>query len=288
MLFQQHTNGEASSMISLELIQTFGFAALLCMACSYALSIHGSLWSARSEEILGLCMVQLLCIFHIVFEHWIHGSVWMQAVLLLASASFVLSSIRRFSASNRVSTRALLSAYLSLLALTFLALSIFPSVEAQGLKSIFGDIVTITQNETFILFPIFIFILVFSLLHFKSWTSKAFLNQVLDTKILSWKETILGACAVSLSILFFGPLFVMTFLIVCPFFASSLKDRSFRAYSNTLLFLSFSSVFFGFYISLSKENWPTSPAITMALVFLFLLLVSMKKIKTKLRRMYAE
>lgn len=249
------------------------FAAAIAAA---ALCVAGTFLAARRETLQAVVASQSASFgvtVALVLGLWIPVLAWGSVPAVVSLVFTILVYIIVKKALPRLSNKAtelLWILFLSLLALNFLVLSLFPSIERHFANSFMGDLATATNNEAILIAALSAVLVTFALarwtilLHANFWAaSKVFHLKNGDQLVL----LILSGVVIAFSTHIFGFLFTCTSLVVAPFFASIAGSTS-KMFLRLALLIAIAGTGVGFLFSLAQDQVSTSASVTLAQVAL--------------------
>lgn len=211
---------------------------------------------------------------------------------LIISCLLVVSALALISASKKISYDSILGILShTTLAIGLVAISLIQNVKVDLLGYLYGDILTITNQDLCWVFSIDIFVLILL---------KAFWRKLINitvskdlakvegipTEIFTWVLFLLMALVFAIAVKLVGVLLVTALLIV-PGASARFISRSPEQMAVYAIILGSASVLLGMEFSL-QWNWPTGPAIVIvsALFFSFIFLLSFLKKRFKQKAVY--
>jgi zinc transport system permease protein len=192
------------------------------------------------------------------------------AIMLTSLVCFlVLKTLFVFMKSSmKINEVFFIVAYLSLLSISYLLISIFPGLEGHMSVGFFGDIVSLSENLTFVLIGIFI-ILISLFTAFKTrLLRRTFEKSVLGIDKFNILEELLFATVFVCSLYGLGFLYSVTTMIF-PAILIGRSGKNLKGFILISLILTASSSISGLGVSILFERLSTVP--TQVLMLLFLL-----------------
>ena len=141
----------------MELFALYKYAFILCFLAGLTLCLQGVHLIARKESLQILALSQGALLGNLVGR-----LIFPNNELSIISTSLVVFALLKvfFSFSNRKSISRetfFIVAYISLLSLSYLLISLFPGLEGHMSVGFFGDIVSLSETMTFVLMALLLF-----------------------------------------------------------------------------------------------------------------------------------
>jgi zinc transport system permease protein len=196
--------------------------------------------------------------------------------IFTALATTVLASlgIEKLRSSKKVYGESALSIFLSgSLALAIVLLGLGKNINANLFNYLFGSILTITQNDIFIIAILGVFIFIMIYLNYKALVFSTFDEEVAKTsgikvKRLNQMLIVLSALTISISIPIVGVLLIASLIVIPTVTALQLKKN----FTQTIIFAELFSIFsviFGIILSFYL-NTATGGTIVLLMLAIFL------------------
>jgi ABC-type Mn2+/Zn2+ transport system permease subunit len=254
----------------IELFALYKYAFILCFLASLTLCLQGSHLVARREslQILALAQGALLgnLIGRLAFNE---GEI---ATILSSLICFILLKVFFVSMSKNLKNGEtfFIVAYLSLLSVSYLLISIFPGLEGHMSVGFFGDIVSVTGGMTFVLIGTFSVLFILLGVFHKQLLRRTIEKSVLGIGKFSVLEELLFAGVFVCSLYGLGFLFSVTTMIF-PVVIIGTKGKSLKSLLICSLSVSAIASISGLGLSIGFERLSTVP--TQVLMMLSLLVL---------------
>ena len=246
----------------IELLAIYKYAFLLCPLAAAVLCIYGTHLVSRNEGLQLMALSQAALVGNIVGHLFATES--HLASLLLSIVFFILLKVG-LSFLKHVQEQTYIVVYLSLVALSYFVVTLFPGLDSHFAVGFFGDIVSLSTSGSIILSALFLALLIASLLFHPKLIKTTFNRSVLNSKEISLWEEILFVSGILISLYGLGFLFTLSFLI----FPILIAGRNFKNLKQSLFIMSIvaaSASVTGLMLSIIHSRVSTVPAQILILV----------------------
>lgn len=258
----------------IELFEIFKYSFLLCLLAGMTIPLQGAHLVSRKQGLQILALAQAGLIGNLLGKLLFHE---VEILTILCSLVFFIFMKILFLKRKSGGESFYIVVYLALMAIGNLLVSIFPGLDSHMSLGLFGDVVSLSAQNTVLLSAFFVNI--FALMHY---FSKRFKRNTLNASMfhsskIDYLEELLFSLTFVISIYGLGVLYTVS-LYIMP---TVLGGRVFKALSASLLFLSLSGAFssvIGLGLSVSFSNLSTVPS----QVVLLLLVLSLGKLIGKI------
>lgn len=248
----------------------FGWPLLCLLTITPSLGLLGAQVLGRQQALQVLCIAQGAIFGHVLAD-WFHmSSEWLLAWTIAFAVSVFCDFFNKIP--NHAKNAFHVCLYIVLLSLTYLLVSLVPSMESHALNQFFGDVVLVSEQGAQFLFGVGLASLILLIFFFTKLTRLSFEIIVLETKPRSpqkiWLNNLfkLGLTfLLTLTIQYLGLLYCLGALTIIPLILAK-RNTSLQSYFKGIIFISIFGSFFGFLIALQIENVSTTPVINLSLL----------------------
>jgi len=252
----------------IELFALYKFAFVLCFLVGLTLCLQGTHLIARKESLQVLALSQGALVGNLLGRLIIPGSematiVSSLIIFILLKIFFTFSLKKTFAKETFF-----IVTYISLLSVSYLLISLFPGLEGHMSVGFFGDIVSLSEEMTFLLIALFICFFSLMVVFHKKLFRRTFEKSVLGIENLNLYEEVLFALVLVCSLYGLGFLFSVATMIF-PAVIIGTSGRNIKVMLISALSVTSFSVLFGLGSSIAFERLSTVPSqIITLLVFL--------------------
>jgi len=259
----------------MELFALYKYAFILCFLAGLTLCLQGVHLIARKESLQILALSQGALVGNLIGR-----LISPNSELIIISTSLVIFTFLKifFSFSTRKSISRetfFIVAYISLLSVSYLLISLFPGLEGHMSVGFFGDIVSLSETMTFALMALFLFFFTILLMFHKKLFRKTFEKSVLGVEKTNIWEEVLFALVLVCSLYGLGFLFSVASMIF-PAVIVGTCGRNLKVMLVTALGATSVAAIVGLGSSIAVERLSTVPSqiITMLIFLSFISFVT--------------
>jgi len=261
----------------IELFSIYKYAFLLCPLVSVVLCVFGTHLVSRNESLQLMALSQATLVGKII------GSLILEKndlfSLLFSLIFFALVKVS-FISFRVVREQVYIVVYLSFIALTYVAVTLFPALDSHFSVGFFGDIVSISSQRSIVLSFIFLILLVVYIVFHKTLLRSTINKSVLNSRRIKIYEEVFFITGILLSLYDLGFLFSLAFLIF-PVLIAGHAFKNMRQGLLVMAIVSGLSSICGLVISIINSRVSTVPA---QVLFLIVFLLIVQLLFSKFRR----
>ena len=267
----------------MELFALYKYAFILCFLAGLTLCLQGVHLIARKESLQILALSQGALLGNLVGR-----LIFPNNELSIISTSLVVFALLKvfFSFSNRKSISRetfFIVAYISLLSLSYLLISLFPGLEGHMSVGFFGDIVSLSETMTFVLMALLLFFFTILIMSHKKLLRRTFEKSVLGVEKVNIWEELLFALILVCSLYGLGFLFSVASMIF-PAVIIGTCGKNLKVMLVTALGATSIAAIVGLGSSIAIERLSTVPS----QIITMLIFLSLISFVTRTRRKYEQ
>lgn len=251
----------------IELLLIFKFSFVLCLLSGATLSLQGSHLVTRKESLQVLALAQAGLFGNLIGKVIDVDST---AVTLLCSLIFFMVVKVFIFAQKKTSETFFIVIYITLMALGYLMISIFPSLDSHMSLGLFGDVVSLSVNNTIALIGVFAVLLFLYIFHYKRFWRNSLNKALLGVRKVDWLEELLFSIAFIVSLYGLGLLYTVAFFIIPSVISGQIRGNM-KGSIVLISILSGLASFLGLFSSIYFSRLSTVPSQVAILLIVLLI-----------------